>query len=450
MSRVPSLLLALALAAPALALTMEELPNGARVVAIQSPSTYACGYAVIVDADPSDEGHLPGLRSLLARASLSGVEGMDPREVLARLQSLSLVGGQVTTFADDDAIVFGVSGPPEVEAVALSILSDALTRPSFGQPALDAAVRETADDAERQDGARFYRLLGRVRAVLHPSVPASSPVGTVSGLRATTLEDLQAAHARLIVGSRTTCVAIGPGPELEMMEGLRAVASLLPSGEARPRPTATWAPASPLWRSHVTEDREGQLALMLMAFAVPNTGSEAWPAVEMVREALGGPAGRLTRSPRLRQYAPTVQVFLIPRARYSELVILAATPMVWRIESLRLEILDALAELGAEPLARPEQEAARRRLLGDYALRHRTALGRAIEVGRAVLAGGDVEIASHAPLEGLRRVTSDEIQEIARTYLGPEDAALAVALPAAPPLDQTITPAPTGPVAEGT
>ena len=187
MRRATLLVAALLIAAPAWGVTIEELPNGARLVAIQSPSTYASGFTVLVDADPSDEGYLPGLRALLARASLSGVEGTDPRQVLERLQAVSLIGGQVTTFADDDAMVMGVSGPPEIAENALGILSDALLRPSFTQPALDAAVRETIDDAERQGGDRFYSLLSQVRGVLHPVVPATSPVGTVGGLRATTV-----------------------------------------------------------------------------------------------------------------------------------------------------------------------------------------------------------------------------------------------------------------------
>lgn len=450
MRRATLLVAALLIAAPAWGVTIEELPNGARLVAIQSPSTYASGFAVLVDADPSDEGYLPGLRALLARASLSGVEGTDPRQVLERLQAVSLIGGQVTTFADDDAMVMGVSGPPEIAENALGILSDALLRPSFTQPALDAAVRETIDDAERQGGDRFYSLLSQVRGVLHPVVPATSPVGTVSGLRAATVEDLQAAHKRLMVGSRVVCVAVGPGPESEMLDSLRSVAAPLPPGEAKPPATPTWEPASPIWRTHVTEDHEGRLALLLMAFGVPNTGSDAWPAVEMLREMLGGPAGRLTRSPRLLQYAPTVQVFLIPRTRYSELVILAATPMAWRLEALRLEVFDCLEELAAEPLARPEVEAARRRLLGGYALRHQPVLGRAIEVGRTVMSGGDVEAAAHHPLEGLRQVTAEETQAIARSYLGAERAALAVALPASPALDELAPPAATEPAAEGT
>ena len=156
----------------------------------------------------------------------------------------------MTTFADDDAMVMGVSGPPEIAENA-GILSDALLRPSFTQPALDAAVRETIDDAERQGGDRFYSLLSQVRGVLHPVVPATSPVGTVGGLRATTVEDLQAAHKRLMVGSRVVCVAVGPGPESEMLDSLRSVAA--PHHRRGEAPaTPTWEPASPIWRTHVT------------------------------------------------------------------------------------------------------------------------------------------------------------------------------------------------------
>ena len=51
------------------------------------------------------------------------------------------------------------------------------------------------------------------------------------------------------------------------------------------------------------------------------------------------------------------------------------------------------------------------------------------------MSGGDVEAAAHHPLEGLRQVTAEETQAIARSYLGAERAALAVALPASPALD---------------
>lgn len=442
-------LAALLLCAPAWAVSLVELPNGARLVAIQSPTLYASAIAVIVDSDAADEGELHGLRSLLARTSLAGVEGMDPRQVLERLQTISAGGGQVTSFADEDAMVLGVSGPPSIEPLAVAILGDALLRPGFSQPALDAATREAVSEAEDQASDRFYGLLRRVRSVLHPAMPATSPVGTVGGLRATTVDDLRSAHASLVVGNRVICVGISPGPELAMLDQLRSLVRSLPAGEKRPAPSPTWDPASPLWKAQVTEDREGRLALMLMAFAVPNMGSDAWPATELACEILGGPAGRLTRSPRLRQYAPTVDVFLIPRARYSQLVVLAATPMAWRIESLRLEVLGALEELAAESPPASEVAAARRRLLGEHALRHRSALSRAIEVGRIALANGSVEAAAHAPLEGLRRTAAEDIRSVARTYLGPEDAALGVTLPISPPLDQVPDPGPSAPVAEG-
>jgi predicted Zn-dependent peptidase len=434
---------------PAAALTTEELPNGARLVAVQAPSMYSTAYAVIVDADPSDEGDLHGLRSVLARASLSGVEDVDPVQVLARLQSLASNGGQVTTFAEDDMMVLAVGGPPEIEPQALEILSDALYRPAFNDVALESARSELMPQAERHRDDRFYSLLSEAREILHPSAPAVGPAGTVGGLRAIAPEDLEAAHERLMVGRRTVCIGIGPGAEEGTLDHLRSLAEGLPGGEAKPAPTPSWDPPPPTFHARVTEDRDGRLALMMMAFAVPNLGSPSWPAVEMAREILAGPAGRLTRDPRLRQYSPTLEVFLIPRARYSEMVVVAATPMPWRIESLRLEILDALSGLANEPLPPPEQSAARRRLLGEQAIRQRSALSRSIELGRIALSGGDLSRAVQAPLEALRTVDEAEVREVARTYLGPEDAALVLALPAAPPLDQPPSPSPSGPVAGG-
>jgi len=435
-------------AAPALALTSGTAANGARLLALQSPSSDHFACLVALRCEPTGHVEASMVRRVLLESAFVAHQGLTIADSLARLEGLEADGVRIVAQVNDDHLLLAVSGPSETWNEAVSLLADAVERPSFAPEAIAAArARIGAAPPEEPGHVPFVGMLATVRHVLFPDAPLTEAVA----LEDVTAEGVQGEYASAFHARSAVAVAVGPLDETSLLQGASDAVDALPAvpevdspdpepGPAAPDRTAAElvdmlglgdaATAAPLpYRSSVTESKDTQLAIVVLGYAVPNMGDEESARLDLVRELLAGPEGRLMRNARLRSVANVSGAIGLSGAEQSHLVVFGATAPPWRVGELRTELADCVAELGGARVATHELDAARLRLLGLRARQLETPLGRGHDLAQCLLAGGDPLTRSADPLAGLRAVTEEDLREYAGRYLRGDEAALAVTLP---------------------
>ncbi len=447
MRRLLPFLLAL-YAGPALALTSGAADNGARLLAVESASSDHFACLVAIRCEPTGRVEASMVRRLLLESTLAAHEGETLAESVARLERLNLEGVRIVAQVNDDHLLLAVTGPSPAWDDAVALLADAVERPSFAPEAVEGArARIGALPPEEPRHGPFVGMLASARQVLFPE---RAPTELVA-LEDVTADMLVAERAAVFTGPRAVAVAVGPLPEASMLAGASLAVDELPAESGSPTGTIQ-APADapdgaraevlhllgldgppslgPLpYRSSVTESGDTPLAIVVLAYAVPNYATEGSESVDLVRELLAGPEGRLMRNARLRSVANASGAIALSGAEQSHLVVFAATQAPWRVAELRTELADCVAQLGGPLVPAHELDAARRRRLGASARELETPLGRAHDLARCLLSGVDPAPRAADPLATLRALTDEDVRVFGERYLREDEAALAVTLP---------------------
>lgn len=431
------------------AFTEETLPNGVRVVAVEQTSLDGFCCTALVRCPSTPDGDAPRSRKVLARAAFLGYEGRVCEEAVSRARQFSEQGGSFAAEAQPDHIVLEVSGAPRAADLGFAMLSDALLHPPVDDETL-AEVKLPPDDPGRgRDQATLSLLLWQAGQALYPgSFVQSERAATEPAL----FEAVRGEFGARFAGAGVVLVVVGPQPEAEALARLRSIAEALPARALAPVAEApdVSAPGGSVseqvremlglndpaheppvaLRSRVTEsDQGGQLALLALAYAAPPMGTEERACAELAQELLAGSEGRIAREPRLRQLSMAAGTMLLGDGAQSRLIAYAATPKPWTLETLRAELALDVERLEMLSPLEPELDAARARLLGKKALAVRSPSGRAYELARCALAGGDVASLASDPLAAVRSATADQFRAFAATHLRASQAAVAVTLP---------------------
>ena len=184
------------------------LANGLRVWTIEHHTVPLVNLLVLLPvgsaADPEDR---PGLAALTADLLDEGAGELNALELH---DALGRIGAQFDTEIGSDATVLTVTSIERVAARGARLLADIVARPRLEQRDFDR-VRELRLNRLLQlrdmPGALADRAFAELLYRRHPY--GHLPIGTEGSLRAMTLREIAAFHARVYAPSRVTVIAAG-------------------------------------------------------------------------------------------------------------------------------------------------------------------------------------------------------------------------------------------------
>ncbi|MEP6999188.1 MAG: pitrilysin family protein [bacterium] len=427
MTRVRTLVLAFALMAGASTFAgalPRELPTGMMVAAPDSAITSKFevnGVSVILRRNTATEvvtanlyllggtrqltPATAGIEALLLATSERGTRQFPGAAVRQRTARL---GSTISIEASDDWSVMGLHAIRATFDSTWAIFADRIMAPTL-DPSEFVLVRDQfltiAREKNTQPDDAATELADSLLYVNHPN--SVSPAGTPESISALTAAQLKQYHAQQFVTSRMLLVVVGNVDRAQVERLVRATLSTMPRG------TYKWTPAPAVTttgRALAIDNRPLPTNYLLGYVPGPAATNPDYSALRVATAVLSGRLFTEVRSRRNLSYA--VEAPFLERAHaIGGLYVTTVNPnQVLRI--MRQELTTLQTEtVESAGLKRLEQQ-----FITEYYLKNETNSDQANVLARAELYQGDFR-ASDRFMEGLRRVTPEDVRRVARQYL---------------------------------
>ncbi|MCS6817133.1 MAG: insulinase family protein [Blastocatellia bacterium] len=399
--------------------TTRTLPNGLRVIVIEHREQPTVSLRLLVRAgaeqDPPDR---PGLASLTA-ALLD--QGTKTRSAMQIAEAIEFVGGQISTGASWHQSFVAVSVPKPGVEVAFEILADVVRHPVFAEDEIErqrqqllSGLRVQANDPGYLASTAIERALFGAHPYGHP------PEGTLDSLPRLTRADLIAFHQAVYHPNNSLLAIAGDITAAEAFAKAEKYFGDWPKGEVRA--AVVPAPAPTRGRKLLlieksdavqTEIRLGKVGIarrdpdyfalqVLNAILASASGSRLWDVLRRERGLTYGISSRLEA----RQQPGSLTISTFTRTEKTS-------------ETLQL-VLSELDRIARERVTEEELRKAKNFLAGVFQLRLETPESLAAIVLDAVNYDFDYAYLN-AYRDRLLSVTAEQVQEVARKYVRPED-----------------------------
>jgi predicted Zn-dependent peptidase/DMSO/TMAO reductase YedYZ heme-binding membrane subunit len=397
--------------------TRQVLPNGVVLISQEQRASDIVAVQLWLRVGGRDESVAElGLSHYLEHMLFKGTPTRPPGSIDAEIEG---VGGTSNAFTSYDFTHFDVLVPVSALRQAAALLADIGVNAAFVPAELQSEKKVVFEEMSltEDDPERF--LLRRVTEAAYPTHPYGRPIlGTRDFVRALDRDTLRAYYKKYYVPANMVLVIVGPVTPAEA----RAVADETFGGlvdPAPPRPSI--APPAPITAGASVDVRrpEQQAYLGLAWHAAPTANRDIY-AVDLLTYILGdGPSSRLNQVLReQRGLVQTVEAAYIPRQQ-SGLVSVTARLDAKNLdttESAVREIVRRVREQGVTPT---ERERAIITAESSYAFDIETVEGLAKTYGQAETTWTLQDEVEY--LDRLRRISAEQIQAAARSYLGDDN-----------------------------
>jgi predicted Zn-dependent peptidase len=364
-----------------------------------------------------------GSTKFMEKLLLQGTERRPSTEQV--LRPITVRGGTLSTMSGSELVIV-MSQVRSVDLdVMLDVVGDVLVDSTFARERVENEARVILEELNaRRANPNVLASDIFFPAVFGDHPLARSSAGDYENTPRLTREMLVAYRDRFFAGRNTVVAIAGNLPADEALDRAEGLLGGWTAGEAAPPSDIPPPPPT----SQRLDHRAGSAqARVIIGGPLPGLGSEDRFPLTVANAVLGPSGFRLFREIRdLRglSYDPSPGQMLFPDAG----VWLAAagtdpSNVDQVIELLRTE----LVRLREEPLRSEELENAKNFLEGSLVVGLETPMAQSGQMIRDEAFGSPVLSEEHR--QGIRRVTADDVQRVARAYLDPDRATLVVVQP---------------------
>lgn len=427
-------------AAPVVAddVVREVLPSGTRVVVYRDTSVPLVAIRAVWEGGlRAEDERTNGVTSLLAGLITRGTRTRSADALAHEVESMA---GSIGGFSGRNS--FGLRA--EVMARhwerGLDILLDCMLNPLLSEEELDKERRQVLEELHTQEDSISSVTFRMFAQALYPRHPYRlDPLGTPESVGGLTRAQLVDYYRRHFPPSRMTLAIVGDVDPAAVLARLRAALGTTPAeAEAHvngtvpavPRPRGVVAPLQepPREARRVEKFLNKQQAHLVIGFPGTTIKSPDRFALEVLATILSGQGGRLFVELRdKRGLAYRVSAFSIEGLDPGYFAVYIATSPT-NLEVAQAAIRDELNKVMDHLVGAGELERAKRYLAGvhDISLQRRSALASAISFNECYGLGWDEYRRYSGAILG---VTAEEVRRVAREYLAPERAVIAVVRP---------------------
>ncbi|BBP79977.1 peptidase M16 [Pseudomonas sp. Ost2] len=225
--------------------------NGTKVLFVETHGLPLLDVAVSFAAGSRYDGEQPGLAAMTLSLLNEGSEGKDVDAIMTAFDSL---GVKVSNGIDRDHGFFTLRSLSDdsIRTEALQLLSEVLSKPSFGSDAIRRVKSEILDQQMRQDIAFDTWISHRFTPPLYSRHPYAQPLyGTRESIGNITVEQLRAFHKKAYSAGNAIIVLVG---DLSLEQAQRIsvqISDALPNGPALPQTASARSEDSTVGTTHI-------------------------------------------------------------------------------------------------------------------------------------------------------------------------------------------------------
>ncbi|MDH4099553.1 MAG: insulinase family protein [Nitrospirota bacterium] len=409
----------------------EILANGLKVLVVEEHKSPVATFQVWYRVGAVDEQlGRTGLSHLLEHMMFKGTKKFGPKTFS---QTVMKNGGNDNAFTSKDYTAYFENFASDRISLSMVLESDRMTNLLL-DPKEFASERDVVKEERRMryEDDPNSSLFEEVSSAAYKAHPYQWPViGWMDDLSNMTRDDLFNHYKTYYAPNNATVIVVGDVKRDEIMAGVKKYFGDIPKG---PEITRT-IPEEPEQKGErrVTLRKEAQLPYIAAAYHVPNFKDADSYGLEVLSAILsGGKSSRLYKS---LVYEKQIALFaggdygMVGRA--PGLFYLYAGPMPGvKVEDLEKALYDEMEKLKNEPVADRELQKAKNQIEASFIMSQDSNFYRAMTLGRYEVAGD--WRAKDRYIEGVRKVTAEDIQKVAKKYFSSDNRTVGILDPIKP------------------
>lgn len=412
------------------AVTLQKnLPNGMQVVLQENHSAPVVALQVWVGVGSADER--PGEEGLAHVFEHMLFKGTEHRGVGEIASDVEAAGGEINAWTSFDQTVYHIVLSSREKEKGVEILADAIHHSTFDQGELDKERIVILEEIKRSRDMPTRVLSQEMFTQAYQNHPYARPVlGKEEVIKGLSRDNLLAFYQRWYTPENMIFIGVGDFNAQELYAAIeKSFASIaakkLPERE-NVTPAAQDAPRLSTLFDNVQE------AHSAVAFQIPPLEHPDTPALDLLSVILGqGESSRLNIEVRRNlQVVNDVYAYAYTPKGPGLFVVSLSFPQEKAEEALRATLFE-LYRLSEESVEVAELAKAKAMLESDGVYQKETMQGQARKLGYCVQLARDAEY-DKKYLEALAKVTPEDLQRVAKTYIKPQGLTLTTLLPAKP------------------
>ncbi|HUI29822.1 MAG TPA: pitrilysin family protein [Candidatus Acidoferrales bacterium] len=398
------------------------LKNGLRVVIVRNPlapvATTEINY--LVGSDEAPEG-FPGTAHALEHMMFRGSPGLSA----SQLADISAVmGGDNNADTQQMVTQYFFTVPSEDLDVALHIeairMKGILGTDSLWDKERGAIEQEVAQDLSNPQYLLFTKLLD---AMFHGTPYAHDALGTRASFDSTTGGTLEEFHSKWYVPNNAVLVIAGDVDPQKSLDEVKELFGNIPSGNLPPKPVFNFTEVKSDTLRMPTDLPYG---FAVIAYRFPGTESPDYAAAQVLSDVLSNQRGKLySLVPEGKALFADFEYYPLPKSGIGFAI--AGFPKGYDSNALLKDISDVVAQELKNGVSPDFVEASKRHEISDAEFSKNSISGLASDWSDAVAVEG--RQSPDDDLDAMRKVSVEDVNRIARTYIDSTHALIAVLTP---------------------
>jgi zinc protease len=404
------------------------LENGLKVLLLEDHKSPAVTFQVWyrVGARNEKDGK-SGLAHFLEHMMFKGTPTTGPEEY-SRI--IAKNGGRSNAFTSSDVTVYFATMSRDKIGIEIELEADRMANALLGETYFEAEKKVIQEERRLRTEDNPASALGEVASAVAFTIhPYRRPVvGWMQDIENLTRQDLVDFYKLYYVPNNAFVVVIGDFSTAEILPKIKSAFGKIPKGPEPPQ-VSTAEPEQRGERSVILK-KEAELPFVLAFYHAPNLKSPDSFALDLLSVVLAG-----GRSSRL--YHDLVYQKRLVRGVDADYSAVSIDPMGLSIYAQLLpdvepptvgrEIDRLLEKAKSELISERELQKAKNQIEAAFIFAQDSIFGQAMKIGYYEAVGGWRQMNDY--LDGIRKVTREDIQRVARQYLSPDRRTLGTLIP---------------------
>ncbi len=392
-----------------------ELSNGMRAVYLYAPSYVShIGLTFLAGSRFENENEI-GLAHFLEHCLFKGTTKRKPFHILSRLDS---VGGELNAFTSKEELCIHASFTNEHTERSIELLADISMNSTFPEKEIEKEKEIILDEINSYLDSPSDKIFDDFDGLMFENHPLGNNIlGTKESVNSFGSKDLNQYVERLLTAENGVISYVGAIPISKFQKLLEKYFGTFRKGEKQDLQNDFSG-----YKPFLKRVKEANYqAHTIIGSIAPSYSNEERKGMNLLINILGGPAlnSRLTLSVREKYgYSYNIEANYTPYSDTGFWSVYLGTDQKYLNKSLDL-VHKELKKLRESKLTSLQLHQAKQQLKGHLALSLDSNSGLMIGLGKSLLLFNQIDTLQEIR-EGIDKVTSDQILEIANKYLAPE------------------------------
>jgi zinc protease len=414
---------------PKLDYTMTTLPNGLKVVFLEDHSTPIVHLQMWYHVGSKNErAGRTGFAHFFEHMMFKGSKNVEPE---GHPSYISSVGGQSNAYTNEDATVFWETVPSQYLPLVLWLEADRMASLRIDERAFknerEVVKEERRMRIENQPYGRLQEIIADQTFTAHPY--KHPVIGSMKDLDSASVDDVREFFQTYYVPNNATAVLVG---DFDSKEALALVTQYLGRVPASTKPVPRDIPKEPAQtrEKRVTLHDEWPLPAVVVAHHITSDGNpDSYPLHVAAKILSDGQSSRIYRK---LVYEKGIALAAFGGGNIIEdpnlFFAVAIVQPGKTTEEATAALIAELDKLRNEPVSAAELQQAKNQFARDYILQRESNQSKAEQLGHAVVIHNDIKTADDE-FEIFQKLTTADIQRVAKTYFTPENRTVITILP---------------------